>query len=33
MPDLKYDSEDIKTIIYEANKHIEYNTTYFNFMR
>ena len=28
-----YDSEDIKTIIYEANKHIEYNTTYFNFMR
>lgn len=28
-----YDSEDITTIIYEANKHIEYNTTYFNFMR
>ena len=28
-----YDRVDIEKIIFEANRHIEYNTTYFNFMR
>ena len=28
-----YDRDDIEKIIFEANRHIEYNTTYFNLMR
>ena len=28
-----YDRVDIEKIIFEANRHIEYNTTYFNLMR
>lgn len=29
----RYDSDDLLTIIEAANKHVEYNTTYFNLMK
>ena len=29
----RYDSDDLLTVIEAANKHVEYNTTYFNLMK
>lgn len=29
----RYDSDDLLTVINAANKHVEYNTTYFNLMK